>query len=225
MTHGQWWHVFRSNLVDGGNVNVLFEESHKQRRQRSKDQIKAGQHQFVVERLLHTGRRERVRKTREEEKGGACCLSHLTRPGNPVAGPKLGINEGKVLVEGEEDELAHANVRVAAVNGDQPLQGPEFLEGKVAGAHRLGTLKPDDSHSNVGNLNHGDIVCSVTNRKANAPLLLPHELDDLRLLERGDTAADDRPTVLGELQQVVGVVLQCEDKRFSGHDQSVVVLL
>ena len=67
MTHGQWWHVFRSNLVDGGNVNVLFEESHKQRRQRSKDQIKAGQHQFVVERLLHTGRRERVRKTREEE--------------------------------------------------------------------------------------------------------------------------------------------------------------
>ena len=59
---------------------------------------------------------------------------------------------------------------------------PEFWNGKIRSAGSLCTLEPHDTDSNTCLLDHGDIVCTISNTQPNHLVLLLHKLHHLGLL-------------------------------------------
>ena len=62
--------------------------------------------------------------------------------------------ESEVLVEEVLEELAHADVRPAAVDEQQALEEAELSQGVVARHHRLHALLTTDAHSDVCHYKH-----------------------------------------------------------------------
>lgn len=75
--------------------------------------------------------------------------AHLGREAAEEGVPEVDEGEGEVLVEEVAQELAHAQVRPAAVNQQEALQEAELGEGVVAGQHGLHALLTRDAHTDV----------------------------------------------------------------------------
>lgn len=96
------------------------------------------------------------------------------------------------------------------MNQQQLAQKAELGNGHVGTAGGLQTLHAADTDADVGSLDHGDIVCSVTDGEQNRLLLV--FLDQLYhqgLLQRRHAAADDCLAHDGEVEeQLLEVLLQ-----------------
>ena len=69
---------------------------------------------------------------------------------------------------------------------------PKFAHGVVAGPSGLVPLAPLNAHSNVGRVDHADIVGAIANSQNNETLIKSiDEFDDFFFLERRDAAEDD----------------------------------
>lgn len=64
----------------------------------------------------------------------------------------------------------------------------ELGNGNVSGAGGLETFDARDTDTDVGSLDHGDVVCAVANGEEDGFQVAFHELDDEGLLEGRDTA-------------------------------------
>lgn len=76
--------------------------------------------------------------------------------------PGHGHSHKDVLVERVNHELGHSTVVLAAVEQHQLLQESKLGDREVAGVDRLHPLLPADANADVGALDHGDVVGSVS---------------------------------------------------------------
>lgn len=96
--------------------------------------------------------------------------------------PELRHEEGDVLIEGVEDNFGNALVRPSAVYEEEFAKISELSDGDIGGAGGLETFDTGDADTDVGSLNHGDVVCTVTDGEQDGFEMAFHELDDQRLL-------------------------------------------
>ena len=75
--------------------------------------------------------------------------------------------ESEVLVEEVLEELAHADVRPAAVDEQQALEEAELSQGVVARHHRLHALLTTDAHSNVRHCRYIRNITAQVSEKMN----------------------------------------------------------
>lgn len=76
-------------------------------------------------------------------------------------------------------------------------------DGVVGRVNSLQTLLSRDSDSNVGSLDHRDVVGTVTDGKRHDAEVVLDEVDDLGFLQRRDSAADDRVAASRQLKQQI----------------------
>lgn len=74
---------------------------------------------------------------------------------------------------------------------EESLQVLELLETEIRGPGSLGTLHSLDTHTDVGSLDHGDIVGTITDGQSDLVQFLADQFDDQSLLKRGNTTTDD----------------------------------
>ena len=75
--------------------------------------------------------------------------------------------ESEVLVEEVLEELAHADVRPAAVDEQQALEEAELSQGVVARHHCLHALLTTDAHSNVRHCRYIRNITAQVSEKMN----------------------------------------------------------
>jgi len=75
--------------------------------------------------------------------------------------------ESEVLVEEVLEELAHADVRPAAVDEQQALEEAELSQGVVARHHRLHALLTTDAHSDVCHYRYTRKITAQVSDKVN----------------------------------------------------------
>ena len=92
----------------------------------------------------------------------------------------------------------------------QPLQEAELRDGVVGRVHRLSTFFTRDTDTDVGGLNHGDVVGTVADGETHDAEAILDEVDDLRLLLGGYTTADDALAKNGEAQKRSAVLVVVE---------------
>ena len=150
------------------------------------------QQQTILQVLLKNAQKQRGQRREEEVEAShdGVLVNRLARPGVLKAKPKDHGDEGNVLVEREEDELGEAEVAVTAMDCQKAPEALELWKGVIAGAGGLGALLADDAHSDVGHLDHADIVGPISHTEADLFALLLDELDHKGFLKWGDTAAE-----------------------------------
>lgn len=77
------------------------------------------------------------------------------------------------------------------MNKKELLEVLELRDGDVRRPSGLETLDSRDSDSDVGSLDHGHVVRTVTDGEQDGGRVVLDELDDKGLLEGRDSAADD----------------------------------
>ena len=70
-----------------------------------------------------------------------------------------------VLVEEVHNSSGHAPVVPASMHQQEPLQEPKLGDGEVTIVDILTSFLATDSDTDLGLLNHSDIVCTITNRE------------------------------------------------------------
>lgn len=65
----------------------------------------------------------------------------------------------------------------------------------------LQTLLARDTNSDVGSLDHTDIICSITDRQTQGAKIIFDQSNDLSLLQRRYSAADDSVTLCRQVQE------------------------
>jgi len=135
--------------------------------------------------------------------------------------PELNHVETDVLIKEVENQLGDAVVGPGAVDEEEPPQEPELGDGVIRGPDRLQTLLAADAHANVGSLDHSNVVGPVANREGDGLEGVLNQQDHLRLLERGDTAADHRFAPLPNVQhQPLHVILQGKLERLAVNNKA-----
>eukprot|EP00047_Mylnosiga_fluctuans_P014814 m.41369 g.41369 ORF g.41369 m.41369 type:complete len:493 (-) comp5665_c0_seq2:2098-3576(-) len=161
--------VFQAGLVEEREVDrvlgcdVLLEDADGNDRQ-------GGEHD-VVERD-EDGVVHRLRRVRAEE-----------------GEPEVDEREGEILVEEVAQEAAQAEVRPAAVHQQQALEEPELGDREVRSEDCLTALEARDADTDMGRLDHADVVGAITDCKRDCMLAVLDQLDDLRLLKGRHAAA------------------------------------
>lgn len=143
--------------------------------------------------LLETGRRDRHQSCKDHvpQRQKVFVIERPSRPGVQEAKPKLDRYQTDGLVKRKEDDLAHSQVRVPSMDREESLQVLELLETKVGGPSGLSTLHSLDTDTDMGSLDHGDVVGSITNRQGDLVQFFADQFDNQSLLKRGNTTADD----------------------------------
>jgi hypothetical protein len=116
------------------------------------------------------------------------------------AKPQLRHHQQQVFVEVEQDQLRVLAVALAAVVQHQLPQDLELGDGVVGAEGCLCPFHALDPHAHVGSVDHVDVVGAVPDGESGA-LVLAHQPDHVLLLLGSDSAADDRPAPVDQLQQ------------------------
>jgi hypothetical protein len=86
---------------------------------------------------------------------------------------------------------------------EQPREEPKLSDSVIGRIDGLKTFLSRDTDTDIGGLDHRDVVCAVSNGESHDAKVVLDEVDDLGLLERGDSAADDGVATGGELEEEV----------------------
>ncbi len=116
-------------------------------------------------------------------------------------------------------------VAPVAVNQQQLPQKAKLGDGVVRVAHGLHALLPGHADADVGPLYHGHVVGAVANGQGDRLGALDDKLDDLGLLDGGDSAADDGAARDAQVEEVAAnVVAQGVLESAAVDDHGAVVL-
>ena len=120
----------------------------------------------------------------------------MTGKGAEECKPKLDDVEANIFVEAVENNFDASLEIPGAVDEEKAAKKVKLRNRVVAGRRRSHPLFAGYADANIRRLYHGDIVGAIANREHNmiAGSRLLDELDDLRLLRRRHTAADDGAT-------------------------------
>ena len=126
-----------------------------------------------------------------------------------------------ILVEKVEDEIGDACVASSSMDEDQPPQLLKLGDGKVRGLNCSHAFVAKQTDSNVGFIDHGDVVVPVTDSHSNQTLvvLLDHA-DHVSLLFGRDATADNGLARLADPDEVLAepVVVADVGKGFVLHN-------
>lgn len=89
-----------------------------------------------------------------------------------------------------------------SVYKQQAPQTPKFSKGEIRGLNCPHAFVAIEANSDMGFLDHVDIVCSISDSECDFIEPGLDELDDIGLLVGGDSAADDGLAVLGHLDEL-----------------------
>lgn len=102
--------------------------------------------------------------------------------------PELRHEKGDVLVERVEDDFGNALVGPGTVDEEEFAEVFELGDGNVGGTSSLKTFDTGDTDTDVSSLNHGDIVCAVTDGEEDGFKVAFYKLDDESFLKGRYTA-------------------------------------
>lgn len=105
------------------------------------------------------------------------------------------------LVKEVGDSLSHTSVIPTSVHKHEASKEAELPKCKVGRHNSLATLETSKTDTNIGILNHSDIVGAITNRKGHDTKASLDHANNSRLLSGTDTAAKNRLAILAEEQE------------------------
>lgn len=98
----------------------------------------------------------------------------------------------------------------------------ELQDGEVSGKRGLFAFFADNTETNIGRLNHANVVASVTNGCGLFLRVVLDQLDNLGLLSRRATAAYDSRSFARNLCKHIAVVVEADLQRVTVDDQTAV---
>ena len=159
--------------------------------------------EFLVEFGVEVGEALVDVTVQDERKDGHHGVNGRVADEQPVAVEHVGFEAGGDAVDGLADgyeqaavddklgELGRALVAVAAVPDEQLGEMVEVRDGEVSGERGLPPLFADDANADVGGLDHGDVVATVTNAGDAFVCMGADEEGDVSFLGWGTAAGDD----------------------------------
>jgi hypothetical protein len=179
--------------VEHAGRDELVEDADDKRREDRKDDVVQRERPRLVGDLARKVVEERVLTRQVDVKKREVSGSRLRMrsEGRPMTHVELRHVKDDVLVERVEDQFGQPLVTPRAVDEQQLLQVLELRDGDVGRPRRLETFDARDADANVRCLNHGHVVGAVADGKQDRFGIVLDELDNERLLQRRDSAADD----------------------------------
>jgi len=105
--------------------------------------------------------------------------------------PEENSDTDDLLVEEIDDHVRVAEVGPVAVNEEQTFEEAELTHRVIRGIDGLKSFFSGYSYSDIGCLNHRDVVRSISDRETHRTETILDETNDESFLKRRGTAADD----------------------------------